>query len=157
MQWIEESHCEYDRKSMETEATTWSEFHNRGKAIVGQMLVSEERNKSKREVTVWATSGKVNHLSKVAWDRKVITEFARSIRKSIDLHREFLDNYCDSRFLVAKKLVLMIDVKASKDKNISKWVDGGNLIYVKWNWIKNCEQRRRRWWTEVKEVRHWMK
>ena len=28
------SHCEFDRKSMETEATTGSEFPNGGKAIV---------------------------------------------------------------------------------------------------------------------------
>ena len=29
------------------------------------------------------------------------------------------------------KPVLKIDVKVSKDKNISGWVDGENLIYVK--------------------------
>ena len=34
---------------METETTTWSEFPNRGKVIVEQILASEERNKSKRE------------------------------------------------------------------------------------------------------------
>ena len=33
---------------MESEATTWSEFPNGGKAIVEQILTSEERNKSKR-------------------------------------------------------------------------------------------------------------
>ena len=47
MPWNRASHCEYDGKSMETE-TTWSEFHNGGKAIVEQILASEERNKSKR-------------------------------------------------------------------------------------------------------------
>ena len=36
------SHCEYDGESMET-ATTWSEFLNGGKAIVEQILKSEER------------------------------------------------------------------------------------------------------------------
>ena len=35
-------------KSMETETPTWSELPNGGKAIVEQILVSEERNKSKR-------------------------------------------------------------------------------------------------------------
>ena len=35
-------------KSMETETATWSEFFNGGKAIVEQMLASEEINKSKR-------------------------------------------------------------------------------------------------------------
>ena len=33
---------------METETTTWSEFPNGGKAIVEQIIVSEEINKSKR-------------------------------------------------------------------------------------------------------------
>ena len=35
--------CEFDGKSMETE-TTWSEFPDGGKAIVEQVLASEERN-----------------------------------------------------------------------------------------------------------------
>ena len=42
------SHCEFDRKSMKTEATTWPEFPNGEKDIVEQILASEERNKSKR-------------------------------------------------------------------------------------------------------------
>ena len=45
MKWA--SCCEFDGKSMETEATTWSEFPNGGKAIVEQILASEEINKSK--------------------------------------------------------------------------------------------------------------
>ena len=36
-------HCAYDGKSMETETTTWSEFPNGGKAIVEQILASEEK------------------------------------------------------------------------------------------------------------------
>ena len=48
MQWNGASLCEFDGKSMETETTTWSEFHNGGKAIVEQILGSEEINKSKR-------------------------------------------------------------------------------------------------------------
>ena len=35
-------------KLMETETTTWSEFHNGGRAIVEQIQASVERNKSKR-------------------------------------------------------------------------------------------------------------
>ena len=42
------SRCEFDEKPVNTEATTWSEFLNGEKAIVEQMLVSEEKNKSKR-------------------------------------------------------------------------------------------------------------
>ena len=37
---------------METETTTWSEFHNGGKAIVAQTLASEERNNPKRGLRV---------------------------------------------------------------------------------------------------------
>ena len=47
MQWDRASCFEFIRKSMETE-TTWSEFHNGRKAILEQILASEERNKSKR-------------------------------------------------------------------------------------------------------------
>ena len=48
MQWNGASHCEYDRKLMETETTTWSVFPTGGKAIVEQILASEEINKCKR-------------------------------------------------------------------------------------------------------------
>ena len=41
------SHCEYHGKSMEAE-TAISEFSNGGKAIVEQILASEEINKFKR-------------------------------------------------------------------------------------------------------------
>ena len=47
MQWNGVSHCEFDRKSMETETTTWLEFPNGGKAIAEQIIASEEINKSK--------------------------------------------------------------------------------------------------------------
>ena len=39
---------EFDRKSMETETTTWSEFSNEWKTIVEHILASEEIKKSKR-------------------------------------------------------------------------------------------------------------
>ena len=48
MQWNGASCCEFDGKSMETETTTWLEFPNGGKAIVEQILASQERKKSKR-------------------------------------------------------------------------------------------------------------
>ena len=117
----------------ETETTT-SEFPNGGKAIVKQILASEERNKSKRAGlwdTVWDLSRKVNHLSKVISDRKIITEFTRSIS-----------------FTRIGKPVAMMDVKVFKDKNISRWVDWKNLIYVRWNRIKNRAKKRRRWLIE---------
>ena len=44
MQWNRAPHCEFDGKSMETE-TTWSKFPPGGKAIIEQILASEEINK----------------------------------------------------------------------------------------------------------------
>ena len=75
-------------------------------------------------ITAWNPSRKVNHLSKVIWDRKIITKFSRSISSTR-----------------IGKPVLMIGVKVSKDKHISRWVDWENLIYVRWNGIKNRTQR----------------
>ena len=48
MLWNGTSRCELVGKSVETETTTLSEFPNGGKAIVEQILASEEINKSKR-------------------------------------------------------------------------------------------------------------
>ena len=132
MWWNGASHCEFDGKSMEIETRTWSEFPNGGKAIVEQILASEEINKSK--------SRKVNHLSKIVWDRKIITEFTRSVSSTR-----------------IGKSVLMMDVKVSKDKSISRWVDCENFIYVRWNWIKNRVKRQRKWLIEEKETKHWVK
>ena len=36
-----------------------------------------------------------------------------------------------------------MDAEVSKDKHTSRWVDRENLIYVRWNRIKNHAQRRR--------------
>ena len=75
MQWNGASCCELVGKSMETETTTWSEFANGGKAIVEQILVSEERKKSKRawlyesqsgiqigKLTIWVRSSEIEKL-----------------------------------------------------------------------------------------------
>ena len=48
MQWNGASRFEFDRKSMETETTSWSEFPNGEKAIVEQIQASEEKKKFKR-------------------------------------------------------------------------------------------------------------
>ena len=48
MQWNGASCCELVGKSIETE-TTWSEFPNGGKAIVEQILASEERNPKEQD------------------------------------------------------------------------------------------------------------
>ena len=70
MWWNGASHCEFDGKSMEIETRTWSEFPNGGKAIVEQILASEEINKSKSGVTIRDPSRKVNHLGKINWDSR---------------------------------------------------------------------------------------
>ena len=49
MRWNGPSHCELVGKSMETEKTTWSEFPNGGKAIVEQILASEEINPKEQD------------------------------------------------------------------------------------------------------------
>ena len=69
MQWNWASCYEFDGKSMETETATWPEFPNGGKAIVKQILASEELNTSKtaglwepqceiqvRKLTIWVRS-----------------------------------------------------------------------------------------------------
>ena len=48
---------EFDRKSMETETATWSEFPNGRKAIAEQTLASKETNKFKREEKRESKSG----------------------------------------------------------------------------------------------------
>ena len=64
-------------------------------------------------ITVKDLSRKVKHLNKVIGDRKIITEFTRSI----SLTR-------------IGEPILMIDIKVSKEKHISRWADRENLISV---------------------------
>ena len=80
MRWNGSSHFDFDEKSMEIETTT-TEFRDRGKVIVGLARQKKGINPKNQdyEVTVRDLSRKINHLSKVNWDRKIITEFTRSI------------------------------------------------------------------------------
>ena len=72
MQWNGTSCREFDGKSIETGTTIWSEFSNRGKAIVEQPLASKERNKPKTgglwesqsgiqvgKLTIWVRSSEI--------------------------------------------------------------------------------------------------
>ena len=97
------------------------QFPNGRKAIVKQILASEERN-SKEQGCENCSLG------------VIITEFTRSI----------------SSIRIGKP-VFMMDVKISKDKNIGRWVDRESLIYVRQNRIKNCSQRQRRWSIQEKK------
>ena len=47
--WNRASHFEFDRKSVETKTTTWSEFPDWGKATEEKMLVSEESTNPKEQ------------------------------------------------------------------------------------------------------------
>ena len=96
----------------------WKESHRRTNTSIRR---KKEIQKSRTmRITVWDPSRKVNHLSKVIWDRKIITEFTRLISSTR-----------------IGKPVLMMDIKVSKDKHISRWVDRENLSYIRWNRIKN--------------------
>ena len=79
-------------------------------------------------ITVYDLIRKVNLLSKAIWDKKIITEFTRSISSTR-----------------VGQPVLMMNLKVFKDKNIGRWVARENLIYVRWNRIKN---RLRVWFKE---------
>ena len=64
-------------------------------------------------IRFWNQSRKINHLSEVVRDRKNITEFTKSISSTR-----------------IGKLLVILDVKGTKDKHISRWVDQDILIYV---------------------------
>ena len=96
----------------------WRESHCRTNTSVRRKKLIQKTRTVR--ITVWDLSGKVNCLSKVLWDRKIITEFTRS-----------------SSFTKIGKPVLMMDVKFSKDKHICRWIDWENLVYVRWNRFKN--------------------
>ena len=68
MQWNRASCCEYDGKSLETETTTWSEFPKGGKAIVEQILASEQRKKSKR-AGLWESQSGIQVGKLSSWVR----------------------------------------------------------------------------------------
>ena len=60
------SRCEFDEKSMETETATWSDFPNRGKVIVKQILAPEETNKSKR-AGLWVSQSVIRVGNVTIW------------------------------------------------------------------------------------------
>ena len=101
---------------------------------------SEERDKSKR-AGLWELQPGIRVGKLTIWIRsfEIITEFIRLISSTR-----------------IGKPVLIINVEVSKDKNISRWVDWENPIYVRWNRIKNCTQRWRMRLIEEIKVRHWV-
>ena len=57
-------------KSMETETTKWLEFPNRKKTIVEQLLLSEERNQSKR-AGMWESQSGIRVGKLTIWVRSL--------------------------------------------------------------------------------------
>ena len=114
-------------KTVPIRISQWRESHCRTNTSI-------RKNKSKR-AGLWESvpSRKVNHQSKVIW--KIIIDFPRLISSTR-----------------IGKPVLMMDVEVfSKDKNISRWVDWENLIYVRWNRIRG---KRSKMLSEVKPVEY---
>ena len=89
--------------------------------------VSEERKKFKR-AGLWESQPRIWVGKLAIWVRSFeITQFTRSISS-----------------IRTGKPVLVMCIKASKDKHISRWVDWENLIYVRWNRIKDlCTKTRK--------------
>ena len=115
----------------------WRESHCRTNTSTRR--IKEIQKCWTERITAWDTSRKVNHLSKVIWDKK---------------YNRVHQIYQYSRI---GKPVLMMDIKVCNGKHICRWVIRENLIYIRWNRIKNCTQRQRRWSIEKNEVRHWVK
>ena len=113
----------------------WREGHCRtNTSIRSKKYIQKSRT---MRITAWYSSRKVNHLSKVTWERKIIIEFKRLVS-----------------FTRIGKSVLMTKSRLTK-------ILGDGLIErtssVRWNRIKNPTQRQRRWLIQEKEVRHWVK
>ena len=83
---------EFNRKSMETETTTWSKFLNEEKPIVEQILASKERSKSKR-AGLWESQAGIRVGKLTIWVR-----FLRE-KKYIRVHQvyQFHQNRLASR------------------------------------------------------------
>ena len=99
----------------------WRGRHCRTKTSVRQKKEIQKRWTVR--ITAWDTSRKVKHMSKVVWDYKRL--------KIIRVHQIYQSSTRTGN------PVLMMDAKVSKDKNICRSVDLENLIYVRWNRIKN--------------------
>ena len=113
----------------------WREGHCRtNTSIRSKKYIQKSRT---MRITAWHPSRKVNHLSKVTWERKIIIEFTRLVS-----------------FTRIGKSVLMIK------SHLTKILADGLIkrtSSVRWNRIKNPSQRQRRWLIQEKEVRHWVK
>ena len=95
----------------------WRESHCRIKTSIRRK--KEIQNSRTVRVTFRGPSRKVNHLSEVIWDRKIITEFTRCFSSTRRAYP-----------------VLTMDIKVSREKDVSRWVDWENFIFVRSNRVK---------------------
>ena len=104
----------------------WKEIHWKTKTRVRRKKINLEECdcENHSQESVWP---KLNHRSIVVWDRKIIIELTKSMSST-------------------RIRVVMMHVKVSKDKHISRWVDWENLISVRWNSINKCAQSSEQWW-----------
>ena len=86
MWWNGASHCEFDQKSTEIKTATWSEFPNGGKAIVEQILASEERKKSKR-VGLWESQSGIQVGKLTIWVRSFEIENYKRVHQVNQFHQ----------------------------------------------------------------------
>ena len=124
---------DFDENSIETETT----YQNYIKGVGGggscctTTRIGRKRIIQKNKTigtTVRDTRKKVNHLSKVVLEQKIIANFTTLMS-----------------FIRIDLTVLMMDFKVSKDKLI-RGVDQSNEIYIKWNSIK-IHAWRKGWWS----------
>ena len=114
---------------MKTETATWPECHNGGKAIVEQLLASEERKKSKR-TGLWESQSQIQVGMLTIQVRSF--EIETRVHQVYQFHQNRLAGPYDGSLNLQRK-------------THSKGVDQENLIYVRWNRIKNhvysrCDQ-----------------
>ena len=119
-------------KITQTEKLIRAELLNGGRTAEVEMPGSEEIDKFKR-AGLWESGILVGKLT--IWIRSFIT--CNRVHQSI-------------RFIKIGLLILMMDIKSSKDTYIIRWVDWKDLIYGKWSSIKDHAQSWSQWLTKGK-------
>ena len=119
-------------KITQTEKLIRAELLNGGTTAKAKMPGSEEIDKFKR-AGLWDSGILVGKL----------TIWIRSFKTCNRAHQSI-------RFIKIGILILMMDIKSSKDKYIVRWVDWKDLIYGKWSSIKDHAQSWSQWLTKGK-------
>ena len=103
MQWNGAFWFEFDRKSMEIEITTWSEFLNGRKTIIEQILVSEERNKSKK-AGLWEPQSEIRLGKLTIWVRSFeIKNNYNRVHQVYQFHQSRLASPYDGHLIIQRQ------------------------------------------------------